>query len=90
MNSPLRTKSLFTSFRYTKLVILRMRHGERNCGTLSIRISKIQIIEEEDDKKHRKRKTKHREIIRSIINDKIYNRVHKKHKKIRIIESERG
>jgi hypothetical protein len=67
-----------------------MWHEERNSGTLSIRMSKIQRAEEEDDKRHRKGETKHREITRSTINDKVYGRVHKKHKKVRVIESGRG
>ena len=73
-----------------KLSVLRMWHGERNGGTLPIRMSKIQRAEEDDDKRHRKGETKHREIIRSTTNDKVYGRLHKKHKKVIIIESERG
>jgi hypothetical protein len=61
-----------------------------SCGTLSIRMSKIQRAEEEDDKGHRKGETRHREITRSTTNDKAYGRVHKKHKEVRIIESGRG
>ena len=49
---------------------------------LHIEISKIQITEKENDQRHRKEKTKHREIIRSIINDKAYDRIHQEHKAI--------
>ena len=52
---------------------------------LSTGISKIQRTEKENDKRHRKRKTKHREIIRSTTNDKAHGRVYQKHKTNRII-----
>ena len=68
-----------------KLSILRMWHGERNRGALSIGMSKIQRTEKENDKRHRKGKTKRREIIRPTTNDKAYGRVYQKHKTIRII-----
>jgi hypothetical protein len=64
-----------------------MWHGKRNRGTLSVEMSKIQRAEEENDKRHRKGETKHREITRSTTNDKAYGRVHKEHKATRIIES---
>ena len=89
-NRPLWIKPLSTSLRQMKFFILQMWHGKRNCGILSIRISKIQRTEEEDDKRHWKEKTKYREITRSTTNDKVYDRVYKKHKAARIIESGRG
>jgi hypothetical protein len=64
-----------------------MWRGKRNGGTLFARMSKIQRAAEENDKRHRKGEIKRREIIRSTINDKVYSGVHKK---IGIIESERG
>ena len=67
-----------------------MWRGKRNGGTLFARMSKIQRTAEENDKRHRKGETKRREIIRSTTNDKVYSGVHKEHKKIGIIESERG
>ena len=63
-----------------------MRHGERNNGTLFTGMSKIQTAEEENDQRHRKEKTKHRQTIRSITNDKAHDRIHQEHKAIRIIE----
>ena len=49
-------------------------------------MSKIQTAEKENDQRYRKGKTKHRETIRSITNDKAYGRIHQEHKEIRIIE----
>ena len=63
-----------------------MWHGERNSGTLFIRMLKIQTIEKENDQGHWKGKTKRRETIRPITNDKSHDRVHQEHKTIRTIE----
>ena len=63
-----------------------MRHKKRNNGTLSIEMSKIQKAEKENDQRYRKEKTKHRQIIKSITNDKTHDRIHQEHKAIRIIE----
>src|SRR5205814_8095430 len=89
-NRLLWTKPLSTPLRQTKLPILRMWHGERNRGTLPIGMSKIQRAEKENDKRHRKRKTKHRETTRSTTNDKAHGRVYQKHKTTRIIRQESG
>ena len=53
-----------------------MRHGKRNNGTLSTGMPKIQTTEKENDQRYRKGKTKHRETIRSITNDKAHDRLH--------------
>ncbi len=59
-----------------------MWHRERNGGTLSIRMSKIQTAEKENDQGHRKGKTKRRKTIRSTTNDQAHDRVHQKHKAV--------
>ena len=59
-----------------------MWHGERNGGTLSIRMSKIQTAEKENDQGHRKGKTKRRKTIRSTTNDQAHDRVHQEHKAV--------
>ena len=63
-----------------------MRHGKRNSGTLLIGMSKIQTAEKENDQRHRKGKTKHRETTRSTTNDKAHGRIHQEHKAVRTIE----
>ena len=68
------------------LLILRMWHGKRNIGILLIGMSKIQTAEKENDQRHWKEKTKHRETTRSITNDKAHGRIHQEHKVVRIIE----
>jgi hypothetical protein len=67
-----------------------MWHGERNRGTLSVGMSKIRRAEKENDKRHRKGETKHREITRPTTNDKAYSRVHQEHKAARTIKEESG
>jgi len=56
-----------------------MWHRERNGGTLSIRMSKIQTAEKENDQGHRKGKTKCRKTIRSTTNDQAHGRAHQEH-----------
>ena len=62
-----------------------MWHEERNSGTLSVGMPKIQRTEKENDKRYRKGKTKHRETIGSTTNDKAHSGVYQEHKTTRII-----